>query len=245
MCPEEKNFIRADLPGKETNMLSELFHIDKIMEICEKVMYFLKVNTLFLLCNLPVLLFFLFVGIGSVREYLPFFLLCLIPVGPAFSAVLFAMNRMLHGTETGAWKDFSAGYRDDFLRKLLLAAVQAVLLWVFWTNVEFFSLQRPFLPLMVLFVLLFTGTVLMTPNLYLLASRYQMSVKDWLKGAALITVTKPALTFGNLAAAVFILMLLEIRAGTVVLFMSSVYGFLIVFMNRKVIRALDEKARGR
>ncbi len=223
-------------------MLSELFHLDKILDVCDKILYFLKVNLLFLIFNLPVLLFFLFVGISNVREYLPFFLLCLLPAGPAFSAVLFAMNRMLHGTQTGAWKDYREGYTDELPKKILLTAIQVVLLWIFWTNVEFFSLQMPCLPLLILFFVLFAGTVLMTPNLYLLASRYQMAVKDYLRGAVLLTVTKPALTFGNLAAAVFLLMLLEIKAGTVVLFMASIYAFLIVFMNRKVVRMLDEQA---
>lgn len=224
-------------------MLSELFHLDKILDVCEKILYFLKINLLFLASNLPVLLFFLFVGITHVREYLPFFLVCLLPAGPAFSAVLFAMNRMFRGTYTGAWKDYRAGYTDEFGKKILLAAVQGALLWVFWTNVEFFSLQMPCLPLMILFIGLFAGTVLMTPNLYLLASRYQMAVKDYFRGAVLLTITKPALTFGNLVAAVFILMLLEIKAGTVVLFMASIYGFLIVFMNRKAVRMLDEQAQ--
>lgn len=225
-------------------MLGELFHIEKILGVCEKILYFLKINLFFLVFNAPVLLFFLFVGISNVREYLPFFLLCLIPAGPAFAAVLFSMNRVLHGIETSAWKDYRTGYVQDLQKKLALAAIQSVLICVFWTNVEFFSLQIPFLPLTVLFFLLFLGTVLMTPNLYLLAGRYQMGVKDYLKGAALLTISKPALTFGNLIAAVFILMLLEIRAGTVVLFMASIYGFLIVFMNRKVLGILDRQAEG-
>ena len=105
--------------------------MDKIMEVCEKILYFLKINILFLISNLPALLFFLFVGISRVREYLPFFLLCLLPAGPAFSAVLFSMNRMLHGIETGAWRDYKKGYTDEFIKKILLAAVQAVLVWVF------------------------------------------------------------------------------------------------------------------
>lgn len=225
-------------------MLSELFHLDKILDVCEKVLYFLKVNVLFLISNLPVLLFFLFVGISHVREYLPFFLVCLLPAGPAFSAVLFAMNRLFRGMSAGAWKDYKTGYTDTFRTKILLAAIQGMLLWIFWTNVEFFSVQMPFLPLLILFFVLFAGTVLMTPNLYLLASRYKMAVKDYLRGAVMLTITKPALTFGNLVAAVFILMLLEIRAGTVVLFMVSIYAFLIVFMNRKVVNMLDEHAAG-
>lgn len=224
-------------------MLGELFNLERILGFCEKFLYFLKINCLFLLSNLPVLLFFLFVGISQVRIYLPLFLLCLIPAGPAVSAVFFSMNRMLRGTETGAWKDYKTGYQDTWGLKCLLAVIQCLLIWMFWTNVEFFSVQIPFLPLTVLFFLLFAGVVLMTPNLYLLASRYHMRVQDYFRGAAILLVTKPVLTIGNLAVAAFILMLLEIRAGTVVLFMASIYGFLVVFMNRNVMQALDNSTK--
>lgn len=156
---------------------------------------------------------------------------------------IFSMNRMLRGTETGAWKDYKTGYQDTWGLKCLLAVIQCLLIWMFWTNVEFFSVQIPFLPLTVLFFLLFAGVVLMTPNLYLLASRYQMRVQDYFRGAAILLVTKPVLTIGNLAVAAFILMLLEIRAGTVVLFMASIYGFLVVFMNRNVMQALDNSTK--
>lgn len=222
--------------------MSELFHIEKILDACDRFLYFLKINLLFLLFNLPVLMFFLFQGISQVRTYLPFFLLCMVPAGPALSAVFFSMNRLLRGVETTAWKDFKTGYTDSWGKKILLAVIQTAAILVFWTNVEFFSVQIPVFPLMVLFLILFLAAVLITPNLYLLASRYEMGIKDYLKGAVMLLVTKPVLTIGNIALIAFILMLLEIKAGTFVLFMASIYGFLVVFMSKNVIRALDESA---
>lgn len=224
-------------------MAGGIFNVERILEICEKILYFLAVNTLFLLSNLPVLLFFLFQGIGNVGIYLPFFLLCLLPAGPAISAVLFSMNRILHGKETSAWKDFKKGYLDSFGKKILLAGIQLSAILVFWTNMEFFRMQLPVFPLVILFFLLFVGAVVITPNLYLLASRYEMKITNYLKGAVILMATKPLLTLGNVAAAFFILMLLEIRAGTVVLFMASIYGYLVVFMNRKVMQILDAQVK--
>ena len=221
-------------------MFGELFNIEKILGVCDKILYFLKINFLFLISNTPLLLFFLFQGISQVRTFLPFFLLCLVPAGPALSAVFFAMNRMLKGTETGAWKDYFTGYRDSWGKKMALAGIQVLLIWIFWTNVEFFSIQMPVIPCMILFVILFAAAVLMTPNLYLLASRYEMSIRDLLKGSVILLITKPAVTFGQIAVTAFLLMLLEIQAGTVILFLASIYGFLIVFLNRNVFRTLEE-----
>lgn len=221
-------------------MLGEIFNIEKVLNVCDKILYFLKINVFFLICNLPVLLFFLFVGISQVRACLPLFLLCTVPAGPALSAVFFSMNRILRGTETSAWKDYKAGYTDSWGQKAGIAAIQLLLVWIFWTNIEFFSLEISILPFTVLFCILFAATVLITPNLYLLASRYEMKTKEIFKGALMLSITRPGITLGNTAMLAVILMLLEIKAGTIVLFMASIYGFAIVFMNQKVLKTLEE-----
>lgn len=221
-------------------MFGDAFNMEKIMSACERILYFLKINFLFVISNLPVLCFFLFVGINQVRTCLPLFLLCLVPAGPALCALFFSMNRVLRGTDTFAWKDYKKGYVDSWGRKMAVAGIQMMMVWILWTNVEFFAVQIPVLPLTVLFTLLFAFCLLITPNLYLLASRYEMKIKDIFKGAAMLSITRPVITLGNVAMLAVVLMLVEIQAGTAVLFVASLYGFVVVFMNRKVMRELEE-----
>ncbi len=222
-------------------VMGELFNIEKVLGFCEKVCYFFIVNLLFLVSNIPVLLFLLFIGTAQIRECLPLFLLCLVPMAPALSAVMYAMNRLISGTETGALRDYWKGYSSGFLQKAGMGAVQLLLILMFWTNIEFFSIQIRILPLAVIFVVLFVLTVLVTPNLYMLASRYEMSSLQTAKTAAVLLIAKPVLTLGNLAAFGLMLAVFEIAAGTAVLFMGSVYGFLVMFMNQGVMRELESK----
>ena len=51
--------------------MEELFRLEKILGFCEKVCYFVMVNLLFVVSNLPVLLFLVFVGASQIRECLP------------------------------------------------------------------------------------------------------------------------------------------------------------------------------
>lgn len=53
-------------------------------------------------------------------------------------------------------------------------------------------------------------------------------------------ITRPVITLGNTAMLVVVLMLLEIQAGTFILFIASIYGFMVVFMNQRVLRAIEE-----
>ncbi len=221
--------------------MDELFHIEKVLGFCEKVCYFFTVNLLFVISNFPILLFLLFIGAGQIRECLPLFLLCLIPMAPALSAVMYTMNRLIHGTEGKAVKDYKKGYCSDFLQKVGLGAGQMLVIIMCWTNIEFFTLQVRIFPFTIIFMILFAAAVLVTPNLYMLASRYEMKNIQIAKTAVTLLIAKPVSALGNIVALGVVLAAFEISPGTTVLFMGSVYGFLVMFMNQSVLRKLESK----
>lgn len=220
-------------------MLNEIFSVERIYGFCEKVCYFLIVNALFWLSNIPLICFFVFVGIKQIPTYLPLFMITLLPVPPAFSAVLYCMGRQLRGTEVGAFKDYRKGYRGDILLKLKLGTVQLFAIFVLWTNTKYLSEYGLGL-ISILFFVGFIFTIILTPNLYLLASRYDMKFLDIVRVAVIITVTRPVCTLGYIAAFGFMLMLFELSAGTTVLFMISGYGFLVAFMSRTMLKFLEK-----
>ena len=221
--------------------MDELFHIEKVLGFCDKVWYFFTVNLLFVISNFPILLFLLFIGAGQIRECLPLFLLCLVPMAPALSAVMYTMNRLIHGTEGKAVKDYKKGYCSDFLQKIGLGAGQMLVIIMCWTNIEFFTLQVRIFPFTIIFMILFAVAVLVTPNLYMLASRYEMKNIQIAKTAVTLLIAKPVSALGNIVALGVVLAAFEISAGTTVLFMGSVYGFLVMFMNQSVLRKLESK----
>ncbi len=59
--------------------------------------------------------------------------------------------------------------------------------------------------------------------------------------AVTLMIVKPVFTLGNIVALLLILAAFEISAGTTVLFMGSVYGFLVMFMNQSVMKKLEER----
>lgn len=221
--------------------MEELFNVEKVLGFCEKVCYFVTINLLFILSNIPILLFLLFVGAGQIRECLPLFLLCLIPMAPALSSVMYTMNCLIHGTEGSALRDYKRVYCSDLVQKIGLGAGQLLVIFMCWTNIEFFSMQFRILPLAVVFMVLFAVSVLVTPNLYMLASRYEMKNIQIVKTAVTLLIAKPVFTLGNLVALCVVLAAFEISPGTTVLFMGSTYGFLVMFMNQSVMRNLENR----
>ena len=221
--------------------MEELFHIEKVLGFCDKVWYFFTVNLLFVISNFPILLFLLFIGAGQIRECLPLFLLCLVPMAPALSAVMYTMNRLIHGTEGKAVKDYKKGYCSDFLQKIGLGAGQMLVIIMCWTNIEFFTLQVRIFPFTIIFMILFAVAVLVTPNLYMLASRYEMKNIQIAKTAVTLLIAKPVSALGNIVALGVVLAAFDKSAGTKVHFMGRVYGLHVMFMNQSVLRKLESK----
>ncbi len=221
--------------------MSELFNLEKILGICEKICYFWLINFMFVVSNLPVLVFFMFVGIHRVRTYLPLFLLCMVFMAPALSAVFYAMNLLVRGTEGKTVRDYMRGYLRDYRQKLILGAGQMLLVFILWTNLEFFSLHVKSIGLTIVTVLLLAAVILVTPNLYMLVTRYEMKNLRIIKTAVVLMVARPVMTLGNVVALGIILMAFELSAGTTVLFMGSVYGFLVMFMNQRVLNELESQ----
>ncbi|WP_251389942.1 DUF624 domain-containing protein [Mediterraneibacter agrestimuris] len=224
--------------------MAELFNIERVLGFCERVCYFFMINLLFVVSNLPVLFFLLFVGGSQIRECLPLFLFCMIPMAPALSAVFYSMNRLIHGIEGSAWRDYKRGYCSDFRQTIMLGTGQVFFIFMFAANMEFFAVQVRILPLAVVFAVLGAAAVLVTPNLYMLASRYEMKNLQIVKTGVTLLIARPIATLGNIVSLAIVLMAFELVAGTTVLFMGSVYGFLVMFMNQAVMRNLENSAAG-
>lgn len=221
-------------------MFGEIFSAERIFGFCEKVCYFLVVNLLFILCSTPVWLFLIFIGIDQIRDCLPLFLLCMVSVPPALSSLFYTMLRISNGTERGPIKDYIRGYKRDIWQKLRISCMQMAAVLILWTNVEFFAKQILVMPLVILFGILLFLVILITPTLYLLAARYQMSTKEMLRAAGVLLITRPVCTLGNVAALGLVLAAIELQAGTAVLFMAPVYAFLVVFMNKSLLASLEK-----
>lgn len=216
-------------------------NMDRILGMCERLMYFLGTNLCFLIGNIPVLLFFLFVGISQVRTYLPLFMLTMVFFGPALSATFYCMNRFMDKTESGVFKNFWHSYKSDWLQRFGLSAAQMLVILILWTNVEFFRYEIPFLPLSIFFLILFVIVLCLTPTLYLLSSRYQMKNLEILKSSVILFFTKPLTALGNVAALAVMLMFLEIQPGTAVLFIGSAFALLSSFMTRRYLTPLENQ----
>lgn len=222
-------------------MLKDAFNWEKLSHFFQSIYYMLGINLWFMICNFPVLLFFLFVGISKVGTYLPLFLICLLPLAPSLCGAFYAMNRLLNKEDGGVVHDYFKGYKSGALLAIRLGACQLGLIFILWTNIRFFMNVVPMLPIFILSFLLFLLIVFITPNLYFLAGIYDMDFLQTVKAGVILTLGKPISTLGGIATIGIMLAIFEVMPGFAVLFMGSVFPLLITYMNRRFLKEKNTK----
>lgn len=215
-----------------------VFNLEKINEFFNYIFTFLILNILFWLFDFPIIAFAAAFGIGweVMEQYYPIMIVCLIPMGPALCALFHCMNRLIRDKEIRWIKDFWIGYKQSFIASFLTAIVQAILVFMLITNIRFFAVAMP--ALVYIFIILLLLVILSMPVAYLLIMKFNMSAYQLLKATITITFAKPACTIGNAAAFLVLLIVFGISPGTTILFVSSVYAFLVVFMNHRMLLEL-------
>ncbi|MPQ45265.1 DUF624 domain-containing protein [Clostridium tarantellae] len=217
----------------------EGFRIEKVLDFFNYVYWFFIVNILFMIINIPVIFFFLFVGFSKAVTYLPFFLVCLIPTGPAFTSVLYCMAKLLRTKDLEPFKDFFHGLKINFKSSLLLWCLQLIFIFILSTNLRIVSYLNLSLIFVAIFAMLLLVNFMIMPYVYILTSRFSMGIKQTLKTSLILSITRPMLTIGYIASFLFVLMLFEISAGTTVLFISTVLSFLLIFMSKALLNQLE------
>ncbi|WP_291706657.1 hypothetical protein [Clostridium sp.] len=66
-----------------------------------------------------------------------------------------------------------------------------------------------------------------------------MKTIDTLRTAFILSFTRPILTITNLLLFIFTLIIFEVAPGTVILFISSLLSFLLLFVNKSLLLELD------
>lgn len=220
-------------------MLNEIFNLDKILETFNYIFWFFTLNLLFWVFNIPIILFFVFIGISNILTYFPLFLVCLIPVMPTFTVILYCMNKLYKNKNIEVIPCFLRGFKLNFGQALFVWCVELVAIFLIFTNINFFSVAANSFIIPALFICLLILISVMTPYLFLIISRFSMTSLQVLRLSFILTFTRPLLTITNLLLVLVFMVLFEISPAIIILFISTLLGFCLIFINRTLLSELE------
>ncbi len=220
-------------------MLSEIFNMTKLLDTFNYIFWFFVLNLLFWVFNIPLIVFFLFIGITGITAYLPLFLVCLVPAMPTFTVILYCMNKLYKNKTLSPFKDFFIGFKYNFLQSLIVWCFELILLFIIYSNIKFFAVVMNNLVLNGLFIGLLILIIAVTPFLFLVISRFKMPSMSALRLSLTLTFTRPILTITNILICLVFMILFEINAA-ILLFVTTLLAFCLIYANKALFNELEE-----
>ncbi|MBU3136899.1 DUF624 domain-containing protein [Clostridium gasigenes] len=219
--------------------MGDFFNLDRIFDIFNYIFWFFLLNLFFMIFNIPIILFFVLVGISNIFLYLPLFLICLIPIGPSLTALLYCTGKLIRNRDLNIINDFIKGLKLNFKQSTLLWCFELIVMFILYSNIKFFSTSKYSLVLTCLFASLTILVLLTTPYIYILISRFSMNNMNIIKASLILVFTRPMITISNIVILIFSLILFEMTPGTTILFISSIFAFLLSFTNKALLLELE------
>lgn len=219
--------------------MNENFNLKKLFDWFDYIFYFFSLNLFFLILNIPIVWFIMFVGISKASTYLPLFLLCLIPTGTSLTAMLYCMGKLLRDKSLNVFQDFIKGIKLNLKQSLFFWLSELIIIFILYFNIKFFSTVNYNLILIGIFIFISILIATTTPYIYILMSRFSMKNIDLLKTSLILTFTRPLMTVSNILICLVSLLLFEMVPGAMCLFIFSIFTFLLSYINRALISQLE------
>lgn len=216
------------------------FNLQKVLNAFNYVFWFFCLNTFFLIFNLPLILFFIFIGLEGIFTYLPLFLLTLLPLMPSLTVLFYCMGKLIREKDLDLFHDICKGLKLNFKQSLLIWSGELILILILVSNIRFFTLYKFNLFLTCIFIALSILLLIITPYIFVLISRFSIKSYDLIKNSLILAVTRPILSITNILIILACFVLFEITPGTTVLFVSSIFSFLILFCNKPVLEYMEK-----
>lgn len=222
--------------------MRDWFKVDKIFDVFNVILLFFVLNLLFMLVNIPAVVFLLTLGVSQIYTYFPLFLLCLLPAGPAFTVLLYCMGQFIRNKTITYSIDLPKGIKLNAKQSFIIWAFELLIVFMIFSNVMFFSTTAHSLLFTCISISLGILLLSISPYIYLLISRFSMSLLEILKSSMIIAITRPILTITNTLLFIILLVLFEMTPGTVVLFSSSLFAYALQFANRDLMIQLEKQS---
>ncbi|MCM8709642.1 DUF624 domain-containing protein [Clostridium sp. SYSU_GA19001] len=212
-----------------------------IYTITNYIMWFFLGNFYFMVCNIP----FLFILLGFngtfTMEYAVLLILSSLPIGPAYTALLSAMGKLVREKDVNITRDYFKAYKINFLQSLFLWTLQIVIITILFVDIRFFAVNafgKFIIPIFygLILIVIFTGIYV-----FPIISRFYLKTKDILKVSFFYMFSKIKVTLTCASIFVIAYFILIKITSTAVLFIMSVLCFSIMYIQKDLLRELQIK----
>lgn len=218
-----------------------------IHTITNYIFWFFLGNLYFCVLNIPLLFILLVILSNGGQQMPPWFvsviILCSIPIGPAATALLSVMGKLIREKDISITRDFFKAYKANFFQSLLFWTLEIILIGILFIDTRFF-ISKGYPQILTSFIFIIIALIfLMSLYVYPIISRFYLSWKDTLKTAAYYSIKKIHITLLNLASFIVVGFVLLKVSSFILVFASSIICYLLMFYQQKILLEIEDKLK--
>lgn len=200
--------------------------------------FFLASNLLFILANLLFLI--VFITFPPKLEYSIIYLIALIPLGPALTALFFSMGQLVRTGDLAPVKDFARAYRSNFWLSLKYWLLQLTLSAILFIDAIYFY-QRDWQILAAVFLVLFLLVCLFSLIGFPLIATFEIELKSIYQATVVVIWQYALKQLVNLLTIVALAIIFWAFPSELFLFLFSLIAFYVMRHNQNMFEALAEQ----
>lgn len=200
--------------------------------------WFFAANIYFILVNIPfIFISFISAQTGTSGIYL-LSIICSLPIGPALAALFSVMGKLIRERDIDVTKDFFKAYKTNFLEALFFWTIIVLVLSAIYIDVTVLRTSQMFN-----IIFLIMGFIITSLTFYIfpIMSRFYLRKVDVIKLAFIYSIKKIHLTILNWILLVLISMLITIIPIALIIFICSIYAYIVMYMQKGILKEIEEK----
>jgi uncharacterized membrane protein YesL len=216
-----------------------------IFTITNYIFWFMGGSFYFGICNILFLFTLLVIASTPVENADPSFLTLLmisaIPAGPAITALLSSMGKLVREKDVNITRDFFKAYKQSFKQSFLVWIIELAAIGILLVDFIFFS-RQPYGKYVIPFIAAI-GIVVSAMGLYAfpIISRFHMKTKDVIRLSFYYTIVKYKITIMNIAALIIGGFVIYKFTLIGVIFAASGVAFLLMYYEKDLLKELEDQ----
>lgn len=212
----------------------------KIFTILNYITWFVLANFYFLISNILFLVYIIGFGIDISANISIVFLVTLIPIGPAVTALCASMGKIIREKDINITRYYFRSYKLNFKQSLKLWCIELSILFISYIDLKVASNQSHLSNFTILFIIVCIFVVAVGTFVFPIVSRFDFKIIDVLKVSFLYSIKKIHVTIMNMIIIFIGFYLIYTLPGLLVLCLSSIICFLIMINNKSIINEIEE-----
>jgi len=217
------------------------FYDKSLYTISNYIFGFIQSSLYFAICNILLILFFIFTTIFPNQFNLLILFICLIPLGPSLGALYSSVGKIICEKDLYFSSHFWKFYKDNFVSNLKLWLIQLIIVIILFIDFQYFYLNMPQNGVHILFAILITITLLINLYSFPINSKFEIRFKDLFILSTHYMIKKFPITILKVGAIFLGYYLSNNISITFLIFMPSIICLIFFYYDKHIFLEIENK----